>query len=78
MNTFEGGVDAGIFKAGDIVCVAPGIPDGPAVLGIRPEQVEIVDSSAADATRSKPAFSRVVAPITARIARRSSEARILS
>jgi ABC-type sugar transport system ATPase subunit len=51
MNTFEGRVDGGAFKAGDIACAAPGIPDGPAVLGIRPEQVEIVDPSAADAIR---------------------------
>jgi ABC-type sugar transport system ATPase subunit len=62
MNTFEGRVDGGIFTAGDIVCAAPGIPDGPAVLGIRPEQVEIVDSSAADAIRFEVDVMELVEP----------------
>jgi sn-glycerol 3-phosphate transport system ATP-binding protein len=44
MNTFDGGVDDGAFKAGastagGIALPLPGRPDGPAVLGIRPEHI---------------------------------------
>jgi ABC-type sugar transport system ATPase subunit len=62
MNTLEGRVDAGLFKAGDIACAMPGVPDGPAVLGIRPEQVEIVDASAADAIRFEVDVMELVEP----------------
>ncbi|MEP9389453.1 ABC transporter ATP-binding protein [Mesorhizobium sp. KR9-304] len=62
MNTFEGMLYAGMFRAGDIACAAPGIPDGPVVLGIRPEQVEIVDSSAADAVRFEVDVMELVEP----------------
>lgn len=62
MNTFEGRVDAGLFKAGGIAFATPGIPYGPAVIGIRPEQVEIVDASAADAIRFEVDVMELVEP----------------
>jgi ABC-type sugar transport system ATPase subunit len=46
MNTFEGRVDAGVFRADGFSVAVPNIPNGPVVLGIRPEQVELVDASA--------------------------------
>jgi sn-glycerol 3-phosphate transport system ATP-binding protein len=49
MNTFDGTVSGGIFTAAGFTCPAPGFPNGPMTLGIRPEQIEIVDASAADA-----------------------------
>ena len=62
MNTFQGRVDAGVFRAGDVACGAPCVPDGPAVLGIRPEQVEIVDASADDAIRFEVDVVELVEP----------------
>ena len=49
MNTFEGRVEGGVFKADGLSFAAPDVRDGDVVLGIRPEQVEIVDASAGDA-----------------------------
>ena len=49
MNTFEGRVEDGVFKADGISFAAPDVRDGTVVLGIRPEQVEIVDASAGGA-----------------------------
>jgi ABC-type sugar transport system ATPase subunit len=50
MNTFEGRVHDGVFRADGLsLAVPPHLPNGPVVLGIRPEQVEIVDVSASDA-----------------------------
>ena len=49
MNTFDGHVAGGIFQAAGFACPMPGRPDGPLVIGIRPEQIEIVDQSASDA-----------------------------
>jgi ABC-type sugar transport system ATPase subunit len=49
MNTFEGRVDSGVFTADGLSFAVPDTLDGPVVLGIRPEQIEIVDASAADA-----------------------------
>jgi ABC-type sugar transport system ATPase subunit len=48
MNTFEGRVAGCIFEAVGLSFAAPDIADGPVVLGIRPEQVELVDESAAN------------------------------
>jgi ABC-type sugar transport system ATPase subunit len=77
MNTFEGRVDEGMFKAVDIACTAPSIPDGPVVLGIRPEQVEIVDSSAADAIRFEIDVIELVEPDVLVFARRSGSSVIV-
>ncbi len=51
MNTFDGTVRGGVFHADGFTCPLPGRPDGPVVLGIRPEQIQIVDASAGDAAR---------------------------
>ncbi|MGX5840111.1 ABC transporter ATP-binding protein [Mesorhizobium sp. ArgA1] len=49
MNTFDGDVRNGVFHASGFTCPLRGRPDGPIVLGIRPEQIQLVDSSASDA-----------------------------
>jgi len=49
MNTFDGHVRGGVFHADGFSCPLPGRPDGPIVLGIRPEQIQLVDASAGDA-----------------------------
>ena len=49
MNTFDGNVRGGIFHAHGFSCPLPGRPDGPITLGIRPEQIQLVDASAGDA-----------------------------
>ncbi|MGE0211377.1 MAG: ABC transporter ATP-binding protein [Parvibaculaceae bacterium] len=46
MNTIDGVARDGRFEAGDIRLAVPGIADGPVTLGIRPEQIELVDESA--------------------------------
>ena len=51
MNTFDGDVRDGVFHASGFACPLPGKPDGPIVLGIRPEQIQLVDASASDAIR---------------------------
>jgi sn-glycerol 3-phosphate transport system ATP-binding protein len=62
MNTFEGKVCAGMFRGDGLVFAAPGIADGPVVMGIRPEQVQIVDASAADAVRFEVDVVELVEP----------------
>jgi ABC-type sugar transport system ATPase subunit len=49
MNTFDGHVRDGVFQADGFACPVLGRPDGPIVLGIRPEQIQLVDASASDA-----------------------------
>jgi len=49
MNTFDGHVRGGIFHADGFSCPLLGRPDGPITLGIRPEQIQLVDASASDA-----------------------------
>jgi sn-glycerol 3-phosphate transport system ATP-binding protein len=51
MNTFDGDIRGGVFHASGFTCPLPGKPDGPIVLGIRPEQIQLVDASAGDAVR---------------------------
>jgi len=51
MNTFDGDVRGGVFHASGFICPLPGKPDGPIVLGIRPEQIQLVDATAGDAIR---------------------------
>jgi ABC-type sugar transport system ATPase subunit len=48
MNTFEGTVENGIFRAGDIACPVE-CPEGPITLGIRPEQIELTEAGTRDA-----------------------------
>jgi sn-glycerol 3-phosphate transport system ATP-binding protein len=47
MNTIDGTVEAGIFRAGAVAC-AVDRPDGPVTLGIRPEQIEFAPAGQAD------------------------------
>ncbi len=51
MNTFDGDIRGAVFHASGFSCPLPGKPDGPIVLGIRPEQIQLVDASAGDAIR---------------------------
>ena len=46
MNTFEGTVQGGRFQTERFSLPSAHLPDGPVTLGIRPEQIEIVDASA--------------------------------
>lgn len=41
MNTIDGTVEGGVFRAGAVACPVDR-PDGPVTLGIRPEQIEFV------------------------------------
>ena len=44
MNTIDGVVEGGVFRAGAVACAVER-PDGPITLGIRPEQIEFVAST---------------------------------
>lgn len=44
MNTIEGEIRSGQFRAGSFALPVAGTPDGPAVLGIRPEQIHLRDT----------------------------------
>ncbi len=48
MNTLDGNVEAGAFKAGRVALPLPGRPDGPAVLGIRPEHIGLNSAAGPD------------------------------
>ena len=50
MNTLDGKVEGGVFRAGTLA-IAVDCPDGPVTLGIRPEQIEFADPTADDAIR---------------------------
>ncbi len=45
MNTIDGTVEDGVFRAGDIACPVE-CPEGPVTLGIRPEQIELAEQGA--------------------------------
>lgn len=64
MNTIDGAVEGGVFKAGDIHLPVSGIADGPVTLGIRPEQIELVDASATDAITLPLDVQELVEPDT--------------
>ena len=66
-----------MFKADDLVFAAPGIADGPVVMGIRPEQVQIVDASAADAIRFEVDVVELVEPDVLVFARSGSSSIIV-
>ncbi len=48
MNTVQGEVRDGLFRAGSLEIPAPGRPEGPVVLGARPEQLELAAPDATD------------------------------
>jgi multiple sugar transport system ATP-binding protein len=41
MNLLDGAAKAGVFEAGGVTVACPGLPDGPAALGVRPEQISL-------------------------------------
>jgi multiple sugar transport system ATP-binding protein len=49
MNTIEGEISDGVFHAGSLSIPAKGRPDGPIVLGARPEQLTLTDSQGSEA-----------------------------
>ena len=49
MNTIEGEIRDGLFRAGSLAVPAAGRPDGPVVLGVRPEQLVLTTPDAAGA-----------------------------
>jgi ABC-type sugar transport system ATPase subunit len=51
MNTIEGEVRDGVFQAGAIRVAAAGQPDGPVVLGIRPEQLKLGEPGETEGVR---------------------------
>jgi len=63
MNTIEGTVTDGIFRAGDIACPV-GRPKGPVTLGIRPEQVELVEAGSKDAVTLAVDVRELIEPDT--------------
>jgi multiple sugar transport system ATP-binding protein len=48
MNTLDGHIEDGAFKAESLTLPLPGHPDGPAVLGIRPEHIVLRHAPGAD------------------------------
>ncbi|WP_442578895.1 ABC transporter ATP-binding protein [Mesorhizobium sp. ASY16-5R] len=77
MNTFDGTASAGVFTAAGFACPAPGFSDGPMTLGIRPEQIEIVDGSAPDAIAFEVDVVELVEPDILIFARRGKNAIIV-
>ncbi|MGB3417544.1 MAG: ABC transporter ATP-binding protein [Mesorhizobium sp.] len=63
MNTIEGTVTDGIFRAGDIACPVER-PEGPVTLGIRPEQVELVEAGSKDAVTLAVDVRELIEPDT--------------
>jgi multiple sugar transport system ATP-binding protein len=49
MNTIEGEIHDGVFRAGSLTVPASGRPEGPIVLGARPEQLVLSDSQGDEA-----------------------------
>jgi sn-glycerol 3-phosphate transport system ATP-binding protein len=49
MNTIEGEIRDGLFRAGQLAIPAAGRPDGPIVIGARPEQLVLSDSQGGEA-----------------------------
>jgi len=63
MNTIEGTVTDGIFRAGDIACPVER-SEGPVTLGIRPEQVELVEAGSKDAVTLAVDVRELIEPDT--------------
>ena len=64
MNTLDGTVGDGIFSAPGFELPTPGRPDGPVVLGVRPEHTELRDGPAADCVAMQLDVIEVVEPDT--------------
>jgi ABC-type sugar transport system ATPase subunit len=65
MNTIEGTIEGGWFRSGDLtVEVGEGPGDGPVVLGIRPEQIELRDGPGAGTVALRLDVMEVVEPDT--------------
>ena len=77
MNTFDGQVRGGIFHADGFSCPLPGRPDGPIVLGIRPEQIQLVDATAGDAINFAVDVVELVEPDVLIFARSKADALIV-
>ena len=63
MNTIDGVVEGGIFRAGAIACPVE-CPDGPVALGIRPEQIEFADPGSAGAMQLTVDVKEAIEPDT--------------
>ncbi|MCG8419526.1 MAG: ABC transporter ATP-binding protein [Proteobacteria bacterium] len=64
MNTIDGTIEAGNFRAGELTVPMPDPMPGPAVLGIRPEQIELVDQPGPDVVTMTLDIKEVVEPDT--------------
>jgi ABC-type sugar transport system ATPase subunit len=62
MNTIDGGIADGIFRAGDVALPTPGRDPGPVVLGIRPEHIVLHDSPRADTLDFRLDVPEIVEP----------------
>ena len=63
MNTIDGMVEAGVFRAGSVACPVDR-PDGPLTLGIRPEQIELAGPDAPGAMTFTVDVKEAVEPDT--------------
>jgi len=63
MNTIDGMVEDGVFRAGTVACPVDR-PDGPVTLGIRPEQIEFVASGSPDAVTLTVDVKEAIEPDT--------------
>ncbi len=65
MNTIEGDIEGGVFRAGSFrLDIGEEAPDGPIVVGIRPEQIDVRDEPGADTIRLTLDIKDVVEPDT--------------
>ena len=62
MNTLDGNVEAGAFRAENFALPLPGRPDGPAVLGIRPEHIGLYTTAGPDTLPFRLDVLEVVEP----------------
>lgn len=63
MNTIDGTVEDGVFRAGMVACPVDH-PNGPVTLGIRPEQIEFVASGSPDAVTLTVDVKEAIEPDT--------------
>ncbi len=62
MNTIDGSIVDGIFRAGDVALPTPGRDPGPVVLGIRPEHIVLHDSPREDTLDFRLDVPEIVEP----------------
>jgi ABC-type sugar transport system ATPase subunit len=62
MNTIDGAIEDGIFRAGDVALPTPGRDPGPVVLGIRPEHIVLHDSPREDTLAFRLDVPEIVEP----------------